>query len=196
MSRSQRPPEFFIDRSLGWHRMPHALRERGWWVRTHHDVFGERDEDIRDVEWLELCGRRNLPALSRDARGDELPPGFSTAHGRRGWLREAERQLDRERAAKARPVPRSRQKGLREAKRQLDEELAVECRANAEYEHYRVRGRDSSGRRLGARPKPFEPPATPAGTINVTDPDSRRLKASPGFVQGYNAQLVTNAPPR
>ena len=38
-----------------------------------------------------------------DARGDELPPGFQSAHGRRGWLREAKRQLDRERAAKARP---------------------------------------------------------------------------------------------
>jgi hypothetical protein len=121
---------------------------------------------------------------SGEARGDELPPGFSTAQGRRGWLREAKRQLDRERAAKARPVPRCRQKRLKEAKRQLDEELAVECRANAEYEHYRVHGRDSSGRRLGARPKPFEPPATPAGTINVTDPDSRLLKAPRGFVQG------------
>jgi hypothetical protein len=65
-----------------------------------------------------------------DARGDELPPGFQSAHGRRGWLREAKRQLDRERAAKARPVPRSRQERLKQAKRQLDEELAVECRAN------------------------------------------------------------------
>jgi transposase len=127
-----------------------------------------------------------------DARGDELPPGFQSAQGRRGWLREAKRQLDRERAAKARPVPRSRQKRLKEAKRQLDAELAVECRANAEYEHYRAHARDSRGRRLGARPTPFVPPATPAGTINVTDPDSRLLKAPKGFVQGYNAQVVTN----
>jgi len=104
----------------------------------------------------------------------------------------AKRQLDRERAQEARPVPRSRQKRLKEAKRQLDEELAVECRANAEYEHYRVHGRDSSGRRLGARPKPYDSPQTPAGTINVTDPDSRLLKAPRGFVQGYNAQVVTN----
>jgi transposase len=130
--------------------------------------------------------------LYGEARGDELPPEFSTSHGRRGWLREAKRQLDRERAAKARPVPRSRQKRLKEAKRQLEEELAVECRANAHYEHYRAHARDSRGRRLGARPKPFVPPATPAGTINVTDPDSRLLKSPRGFVQGYNAQLVTN----
>src|SRR2546430_2114130 len=72
------------------------------------------------------------------------------------------------------------------------DELAVECRANAEYEHYRAHARDSRGRRLGARPKSFVPPATPAASINVSDPDSRLLKAPKGFVQGYNAQVVTN----
>jgi transposase len=126
-----------------------------------------------------------------DARGDELPPEFQTAQGRRGWLREAKRQLDRQRAAEANPVPRSRQKRLEESKRQLEEELAVECRANAEYEAYRARGVMRDGRRFGAPPKPFEPPPVPAGTINVTDPDSRMLKAPRGFVQGYNAQVVT-----
>ena len=33
-----------------------------------------------------------------DARGDELPPELATAQGRRGWLREAKRRLDDERA--------------------------------------------------------------------------------------------------
>jgi hypothetical protein len=127
-----------------------------------------------------------------DARGDELPAELSTSQGRRGWLREAKRQLDRERAQTPRPVPRSREKRLKEAQRQLDEELAVECRANAEYEAYRARGVMSDGRRFGGPPKPYEPPQTPAGLINVTDPDSRLLKAPHGYVQGYNAQVVTN----
>jgi hypothetical protein len=48
------------------------------------------------------------------------------------------------------------------------------------------------GRPLSRRPKPFEPPATPAGKVNVTDPDSRNIKAPRGYVQGYNAQAVTN----
>jgi transposase len=126
-----------------------------------------------------------------DARGDELPPEFQTAQGRRGWLREAKRALDRQRAAEPKPVPRSRQKRLEESKRQLEEEHAVECRANAEYEAYRARGVMRDGRRLGAPPKPYEPPPVPAGTINVTDPDARMLKAPRGFVQGYNAQVVT-----
>jgi hypothetical protein len=68
VSPSQRPPEFFLDRSLGRHRVPEALRGAGWSLRTHHEVYGERDEHISDVEWLELCGRLDLPVLSKDRR--------------------------------------------------------------------------------------------------------------------------------
>jgi hypothetical protein len=35
-------------------------------------------------------------------------------------------------------------------------------------------------------------PATPRGKINLTDPDSRNVKTSRGWVQGYNAQAATN----
>src|SRR3954447_15591311 len=34
-----------------------------------------------------------------ERRGDELPPALATAQGRRGWLREAKRRLDEQRAA-------------------------------------------------------------------------------------------------
>lgn len=37
-------------------------------MRTHHEIYGERDEQVPDVEWLELCGRRMLPVLSKDRR--------------------------------------------------------------------------------------------------------------------------------
>jgi transposase len=127
-----------------------------------------------------------------EARGDELPPEVATHQGRRGWLREAKRELDRERAQNPRPIARSRQKRLAEAKRQLEEELAAERRANAAYENFRAHGRMKDGRRFGARPKPYSPPPKPSGQINVTDPDSRLLKAPRGYVQGYNAQVVTN----
>ena len=46
------------------------------------------------------------------------------------------------------------------------------------------------GRRFGRPPNPYQPPATPAGKINVTDPDSRNVKTPRGWVQGYNAQAV------
>jgi hypothetical protein len=80
---------------------------------------------------------------------------------------------------------------LKEAKRRREEEHRVECRANAEYEAYRARGVMKDGRRFGRPPNPYQPPATPAGKINVTDPDSRNVKTSRGWVQGDNTQAVT-----
>ncbi|HZI90198.1 MAG TPA: transposase [Thermoleophilaceae bacterium] len=127
-----------------------------------------------------------------EARGDELPEHLSTEQGRRGWLREAKRRLEEQRAEEAAPIPRSRPARLREAKRRLEQELDVECRANEAYEAYRARGVAADGRPLGRRPKPYRPPETPAGKVNVTDPDSRNIKSPRGYVQGYNAQAVTN----
>jgi hypothetical protein len=68
VSQSLPPPEFFLDRSLGRRRVAEALRSAGWVLRTHHDVFGDRDEQVPDVEWLRLCGREGLPVLSKDKR--------------------------------------------------------------------------------------------------------------------------------
>jgi hypothetical protein len=48
------------------------------------------------------------------------------------------------------------------------------------------------GRRFGRPPDPYQPPATPEGRINLTDPDSRVVKGLRGFLQGYNVQAVTN----
>src|SRR5919108_279849 len=129
--------------------------------------------------------------LYGEARGDELPPEFATAQGRRGWLREAKQRLEAERAANPQPVPRSRPKRLREAKRRLEEELWTETRANRAYEAYRARGVMKDGRRFGRPPDPFQPPEAPTGKINLTDLDSRNVKTSRGWVQGYNAQVVT-----
>ncbi len=125
-----------------------------------------------------------------DDRGDELPPELATAQGRRGWLREAKRRLDEQRAEQARPIPRDRPDRLREAKRRLEEEHRVECEANAAYEAYRARGVDKNGKKFGRPPKPFAPPAAPTGKINLSDLDSRNVKTSRGWVQGYNAQAV------
>src|SRR5215218_9789426 len=132
--------------------------------------------------------------LYGDARGDELPEEFATAAGRRGWLREAKQRLEAQRAADPQPVPRDRPKRLREAKRRLEEELWTETRANRAYEAYRARGvaADGSRRMAPGTVKPYTPPEVPEGRINVTDPDSRVVKGLRGFIQGYNAQAVTN----
>src|SRR5215204_5483989 len=131
--------------------------------------------------------------LYGDKRGDELPPELASAQGRRKWLREAQRRLDEQRSQQARPIPRSRPARLKDAKRRLDEQLWTECEANAAYEAYRARGRMKDGRRFGGPPNPYQPPATPAGKVNLTDPDSRNVKTSRGWVQGYNAQAAVTA---
>ena len=127
-----------------------------------------------------------------ERRGDELPPELATGEGRRAWLREAKRRLDEERAAEAKPVAKSRPERVREARRRLEEELAVEQRANESYDAYRARGVMKDGRKFGRPPLPYAPPETPAGKVNVSDPDSGLVKARSGFIQGYSAQAVVN----
>src|SRR3954447_11771282 len=130
-----------------------------------------------------------------DARGDELPDELSTREGRQRWLRDARRRVDERRAREARPIPGPRPKRLKEAKRRLQEDHQVQLDANAAYEDYRRHGRMKNGRRLGAHspPKPYRPPQTPEGKINLSDLDSRNVKTPRGWVQGYNAQAVTTA---
>ena len=122
---------------------------------------------------------------------DVLPEGFRTPAGRKGWLREASRRLEERRATEARRIPKSRPDRLRECKRRLEEDLAVERGAVERQAEFWARGVAADGKRLGRRPNPYTPPAMPAGRkINTSDPDSRRLKAPQGYLQGYNAQAA------
>ena len=127
-----------------------------------------------------------------EARGDELPAEFQIEHGRKGWLREARQRLDAKRAEDSKPIPRSRFERLRESKRRLEEDLATECRVNTAYEAYRAQEVMRDGRRFGGGNKPYEPPETPEGKVNVTDLDSRNVKTPRGYMQGYNAQAAAN----
>ena len=52
-----------------------------------------------------------------------------------------------------------------------------------------VEGR-SGRKRRGRKPKSSEPRPEPEAKVNLTDPESRIMKARRGYVQGYNAQLV------
>jgi transposase len=129
--------------------------------------------------------------LYGEARGDELPEHLATRGGRRAWLRDAKERLERERAQRPEPIPRDRQKRVEICHRRLVEGWQAERRANRDYEAYRARGVMRDGRRFGGPPKPYEAPAKPAGKINLTDPDSKNMKAYRGYVQGYNAQTAT-----
>ena len=137
----------------------------------------------------EGAGEAEAPEVKVELDGKTI---VARKEGRDGWLREARRQLDEHRRREAKPIPRSRAERLLEAERRLQLDLAVERHANEAYEHYRAHGRDTQGRRLGRPARPYEPPETPAGKINTTDPDSRNVKTPRSYTQGYNTQAVVN----
>jgi transposase len=125
-----------------------------------------------------------------DRRGDELPEGFATSEGRKGWIRDARRELERRRDQAQRPVPGDRQGRLLEARERLLEEHRIEAEANRRYEHWRATGRMKNGRPFSRKPDPFTMPEKPTGSVNTTDPDSKIMRSHHGVVQGYNAQAV------
>ena len=146
-------------------------------------------------EWL----TRALEQERAEAEVDEDPPaedqhgdpldGFdperilARTQGRQGWLREAHRQLEQERWETAGPIARSWSQRLRLAARQFEANLAAELRGSMAYEASREQRRGT--RRIGGPPKPYTPPEIPQGEVNVTDPDSRRMKGNRRYIQGY-----------
>ena len=163
---------------------------------THHAT---RSYEQIAAEILEEAARTDAAEdeLYGEARGDELPEGLRTSGDRRKWLREAKQALEAERAGEAKPVPRGRAERLGECKRRLEEDWQLERRVVEQHAAWHARGiaSDGSRRMAGARAniKPYLLPERPAGKINVTDPDSRNLKTTRGWLQGYNAQAAVTA---
>src|SRR5215216_2924578 len=81
---------------------------------------------------------------------------------------------------------------LAEAKAQLDAEDAAAARAHAEQLQRRAAVEAEQERKLrGRKPKPPQPNAE--ARRNTSDPDSRIMKTSGGWVQGYNGQALVTA---
>jgi PIN like domain len=67
-------PGLFLDRSLGRRQVPDLLRAAGLQLQTLAEVYGiPADEDVADVDWLELAGRRGW-GRADEGRADPLPP--------------------------------------------------------------------------------------------------------------------------
>jgi hypothetical protein len=81
-------PHFFVDRSLGRHRVPNLLREDGWSLVTLAEHYGiPADEAVVDVDWLRLAGENGWPVLMKDEKIRYRPAERAAvkAHGARGF---------------------------------------------------------------------------------------------------------------
>jgi len=177
----------------------HGCRMRGLIVvlwraglRIHEALaLNESDLDHRAAPCVCAAVRR-APRRSRHRRvGLGAPAAVDRCAPRTS---EAKQALDAERAARAKKIPRDRGDRLVECRRRLRQDWELERYVVTEHAAWHAAGiaSDGSRRTAGARHniKPYPLAAEPAGKINVTDPDSRNLKTTRGWVQGYNAQAV------
>jgi len=129
----------------------------------------------RDRKWIEDQVRKMLAEaestdaaedlLYGDKRGDELP----------GTCGDRELRLEK----------------LLAAKKELEDEQRAKDLAFAEQLEERKRQEESSRKKKRGR-KPQAPPVDEKKNVNMTDPESRVMKDSRGFLQGYNAQAVVS----
>jgi transposase len=103
-----------------------------------------------------------------DVRGDELPEGLRTTAGRRERVTAALDLL-------AANTKRARAK----------QAAKIEARAEEE--------RRTGKKKRGRKPKPPEAVVDPDKTANTTDPESRIMQSRRGWLQGYNAQAMTDS---
>jgi len=101
----------------------------------------------------------------KDKRGDELPPELQKRE--------------------------SRIKRLQECKKRLDEEAEADREKQREKLAVRKKEEINSGqKKRGRKPVTPEEKVNQKAKANVTDPGSRIMKNSKGYVQGYNGQAV------
>ena len=103
-----------------------------------------------------------------DRRGDELPEALQTAQGRLAAIQEAKAALERE------------------AKERADEQRRMQ------EEKEKAQATQPEKRRGGRKAKEIQESPTAKMQRNFTDPESRIMKTSDGFMQGYNVQAVVD----
>ena len=91
------------------------------------------------------------------------------------------------------PLLRHPLRRLQETKARLEEESARAAQAAQEHLARRQAEEAVQGqKKRGRKPKVVEPIPSGEAKANVTDPDSRVMKARQGYVQGYNVQAVVS----
>jgi len=169
--------------------LPEQLR-----TREGRAEFFRRAREQRDREREAAKSEQELVprADPQTGFGFDVERIVARGQGREGWWREGRRQLEQRRWQTPDRVPRSREDRLLLAAGRLEDERDAKLAGNMAYEEYRATGRDTQGRKLSKQPKPWTAPDAPEGVVSVSDPDSQRMKANLGYVQGYNAQAVVD----
>jgi transposase len=199
-----------MDQNRDYHQVAiEILREAEEVDRQEDQLYGDQRGDELPEQLRSREGRRaaleeaKRRIQERGGRAVEEPaadevevdPERSVTRegGRREWVREGRRELERHREQERRPVPNDRADRLFDAARRLEQNHQVDLAANRAYERWRTVARDTKGRRLGGPVAAYAPPEAPQGTINLSDPDSRvmRTNGSPPH-QSYNAQAAVN----
>jgi len=168
------------------------LPERLRTPEGRREFFRNAKQKLRGEELVSHEQQAEREAVSEPEYEFDPERILARAQGRKGWLRDAERQLEQHRWEHPDRGSRSRSERLLLAGERHEADLGAERAGNEAFEHHRIHGRDAHGRRLAGTPTPYQPPEAPDGKVNVTDPDSKHIKAAVGYVQGYNAQAVVD----
>lgn len=121
--------------------------------------------------WLRECDEVDAAEdelYGEDRRGDELPDAINTHEKRRKFIEDHFRRREQE------------------AERAAGEQAEKIARREAEE---RDTGKKKRGRKLKS-PEKVRSEVERNARVNTTDPDSRMMKGSKGFLQGYNAQVA------
>jgi transposase len=169
--------------------LPEQLRTREGRAEFFRQARERRAVETPEDQQSELAPE---PLCEEDGFEFDTERIVARHQGRQGWTREAHRQLEQRRWEQPDHVSRARGDRLLLAGERLEAERDAQVAANRAYEDYRENGRDTQGRKLGRRPKEWVAPEVPEGVVSVTDPDTQRMKANLGYVQGYNAQAVVD----
>ena len=154
------------------------------------------------TEVLWLCGQAGLVKVGTVVVDGTKMAGNASLSANRTYqhlkeevermLKEAEAADAAEEAQAGDGVPKElvdRNKRLARLKRAKEELERMAAEEAAEKEREACGERERSGRKGRGR-KPPDPRPDPGAKVNLTDPESRIMKARQGYVQGYNAQLV------
>lgn len=80
-ARTELALRFFVDRSLGAHVVPDALRNAGWVLETMDERYGADDSQlIQDTRWIEEATDRGDVILCKDLRIARNPLEAAVIH--------------------------------------------------------------------------------------------------------------------